>query len=946
VSYPGKDDTNPVGEAPALLRGGGEMGPGSEADRAFANLFDQAPTFIARLHGPEHRFELANPSYRRLVGDRDVLGRTMREAVPESVSQGYVALLDQVYATGVPYTAIGRPLLVQATANGEPSQRYVDFVYQPIKDRGQVTGILVIGVDATDRTLSEIALRDSESRFRDIADATPALMWIADTSKTCTWFNTPWLTFTGRTLDQERGYGWVEGVHPEDLDRCVQVYDRAFDRRESYRTEYRRRRYDGQWRILEASGVPRFTNSVFAGYIGSCLDVTDQRMSARTLSDREEQLRLATEAAEVGLWDVDGQTGALFWPPRVKAMFGISAEVPVTMDDYYNGVHPDDRAHTMAAYRAALDPIERALYEVEYRTVGKEDGVIRWVAAKGRGIFREGRCVRVIGTAIDITTRKAAEKQLRELNERLEQRVAHVLADRQVFLDIVDSTDAGIQVLDRDFRIMAINRTTANDFHALYGVRPKVGDVLLDLLRDRPEQRQIVAAFWGRALAGEEFTTIGEFGDDPAGRRYFEIKFNALRDRDGALIGAFQFVYDVTARCRDQARLEAAEKQLRQAQKLEAIGQLTGGVAHDFNNLLMVIAGGLSVLQRSPEPARRERILAQMSQAAARGASLSRQLLGFARQQPLKPEAVDLRRHVSGMRELLDRTLRSNVEVRTAFLDGLWPVYVDPAEFELVVLNLCVNSRDAMPTGGVITISARNAPEEREGQAAGDFVALSVADTGTGMTEEVLAHLFEPFFTTKPVGKGSGLGLPQVYGFAQQSQGFVRVQSAVGQGTTVTLFLPRSAGVPEHGDIPRPHWETPGKRRDVWRGSILLVEDDDEVAALVTEMLGELGYRTTRAASAQAALGALADDREFDLAFSDVMMPGAMNGVDLAKEIKVRRPGLPVLLTTGYAEPFRGAAQSEHIHMLRKPYELQELDKALSAAMRQEALGHSRQPLT
>jgi PAS domain S-box-containing protein len=897
-----------------------------------AELFEQAPTFMAMLRGPEHRVELANPGYLRLIGNHDIVGHTVAEALPEAVAQGHLELLNQVYRSGEPYTATGARYTPHMNPGDPVVERYLDFVYQPIKDAsGAVTGIFVEGADVTDRALAEAALRDSEARFRDIADATPVLIWISDTDKTCIWFNSRWLDFTGRTMQQESGYGWVDGVHPDDLDRCVVVYNAAFDRREAYRTEYRRRRFDGEWRILDASGVPRFIDGAFVGYIGSCIDVTDQRAAARALSESEEQLRLATEAAEVGLWDADLVTDTLYWPPRVKTMFGISAHVPVSLADFYAGLHPDDREHTIAAFDAAVDPARRALYDVEYRSVGKEDGIVRWVAAKGRAIFRDDRCTRIIGTAIDITTRKAAEAQLRELNERLEQRVAEALAERKVFVDIIETTDARVQVLDLDFRIMAINRVTADDIERLYGVRPKVGDNLLELLAPHPEHQAQVRRHWGRALAGEEFTASDEFGDPRRDRRYYEMKFNSLRDRHGNLIGAFQFVYDITDRVRDQARLAEAERHLHQAQKIDAIGQLTGGVAHDFNNLLMVISGGLSLLQRAGDAARSQRIIDQMRQAAERGASLSRQLLAFARRHPLNAEPVDLNRLIDGMRELLDRTLRGDVHVKTELAQDLWPIKVDAAELELVLLNLCVNARDAMPAGGVITIGAKNAPQVSERDLSGDFVLLTVADTGTGMSAEVLSRIFEPFFTTKEIGKGSGLGLPQVYGFAQQSGGAVHVESIVGAGTKVTLSLPRSEAAPASSARGLHDLDSSARRRAL-TGSVLLVEDDDEVATLVTEMLRDLGYRVTRAASAQAALGALADDREIDLVFSDVMMPGSMSGVDLAREVRRRKPGCPILLTTGYAGAALKSAAADNIEVLFKPYEVSALDTALRAA--------------
>src|SRR3984957_1091992 len=396
------------------------------------------------------------------------------------------------------------------------------------------------------------------------------------------------------------------------------------------------------------------------------------------------------------------------------------------------------------------------------------------------------------------------------------------------------------------------------------------------------------------------------------------------------LSGMCLVVTDLTERLRDQARVAEAERLLRQSQKLDAIGQLTGGVAHDFNNLLMVIAGGLSLLERPGDAQRRLRVIAQMRQATERGASLSRRLLAFSRRQPLNPEPVDLHRQINGMRELLDRTLRGDVEVRTQLADDLWPIKVDPAEWELVVLNLCVNARDAMPDGGVITIGARNASQVRQGEITGDFVVVSVCDTGAGMSADVLTHIFEPFFTTKEIGKGSGLGLSQVYGFTQQSGGTITVASVVGEGTTVTMLLPPTASspaepAPRRADIPAKH--------NGGLGSILLVEDNDEVATLVTEMLRELDYRVTRAASAQGALGALADEREIDLLLSEIMMPGTMNGMGLAREVRRRRPGRPILLTTGYA----GAAVQEDevgsIDILCKPYAIEALDAALRVAL-------------
>jgi signal transduction histidine kinase/ActR/RegA family two-component response regulator len=383
----------------------------------------------------------------------------------------------------------------------------------------------------------------------------------------------------------------------------------------------------------------------------------------------------------------------------------------------------------------------------------------------------------------------------------------------------------------------------------------------------------------------------------------------------------------------DITRRRSVEDHLRQAQKIEALGQLTGGVAHDFNNLLQVLSGGLQLVGRQTDPARREIIFNAMRQAVDRGASLCRQLLAFSRRQTLKPEPISLNRLIGDMRELLNRSLRGDIQIQTLFAERLWPVEVDAGELELVILNLALNSRDAMPGGGTIQISARNCAGLAEHDLVGDFVRLDIADSGVGMTPDVLSHAFEPFYTTKDVGSGSGLGLAQAHGFAKASGGAVRLASTPGRGTVVSLFLPRTFKTPAYGPELMPHAADDGP---AGTAQVLIVEDDDEVAALTVEMIHQLGYDTTRVASAEAALGALADRRSVDIVFSDVMMPGRMNGVELAQEIRRRRPNLPVLLTSGYAEAARRKAGAQKIKIIPKPYRIDELRDAL-AAVRQDA---------
>jgi CheY-like chemotaxis protein len=320
-------------------------------------------------------------------------------------------------------------------------------------------------------------------------------------------------------------------------------------------------------------------------------------------------------------------------------------------------------------------------------------------------------------------------------------------------------------------------------------------------------------------------------------------------------------------------------------------------------------------------------VRAGVRQAVERGASLTRQLLTFARRGSLKPEVIDLLARVEGMRVLLDRSLRENIRVEIDLPAGLWPVEVDGAQLELALLNLAVNARDAMPEGGLIRITGENLAAMAQGELTGDYVRLSVTDTGGGIASDQLAHVFEPFFTTKEAGKGTGLGLSQVYGFARGSGGDAQVESILGRGARVSLYLPRS-GKPVAATVAPPVQKTePGS------GRILLVEDDPAVATMVTEMLRDLGYEVRHAPAAAAALEVLEREPCFDLMFSDMVMPGGMDGIELAREVARRLPDLPVLLTTGFS-PAASAAQREGRRLLPKPYTIEALSAALQAALK------------
>ena len=379
--------------------------------------------------------------------------------------------------------------------------------------------------------------------------------------------------------------------------------------------------------------------------------------------------------------------------------------------------------------------------------------------------------------------------------------------------------------------------------------------------------------------------------------------------------------------CQDISDRESKDAQLRQAQKMEVVGQLTGGLAHDFNNLLAVIIGNFDMLEAEfPNNSNARELADEALAAAVRGAELTRQLLAFSRQQPLSPQRVDLNRLVTGMASLWRRTLTEAIEVRIPPTDGIWPTLVDPSQLESALLNLVINARDAMPDGGVLTIETANMTvatgewydgEEIEIES-GDYVVISVSDNGSGMPPHVAARVFEPFFTTKPVGQGSGLGLSMIYGFAKQSGGSVKVYSEAGVGTTVRLYLPRDGA--KDGEAPEAAASRPipgaGNER------ILLVEDNDAVRRVVARQLEELGYGVVTACNAADALQALADDEGIDLMFTDVVMPGGMNGFELGRQARICRPDLKVLHTTGFTGTFDNSSNPDAPppHLLTKPY--------------------------
>ncbi|MGC2471642.1 MAG: PAS domain S-box protein, partial [Pseudolabrys sp.] len=394
---------------------------------------------------------------------------------------------------------------------------------------------------------------------------------------------------------------------------------------------------------------------------------------------------------------------------------------------------------------------------------------------------------------------------------------------------------------------------------------------------------------------------------------------SSIHDDEGNLLGFGNVLRDATERRDAQEKLVEAREQLAMAQKMEAIGKLTGGIAHDFNNLLMIIGGNAQTFQRLLDP-KLPRAIEAIQTAAKRGESLTRQLLTFSRRQHLSPAVVDLNAAIKNMRTMIESSLRGNIVYKEELDEGVSAVKVDLAELELAIVNISVNARDAMPSGGTFTLSVHNVSGEDEisnKQLEERRVAIFCSDTGMGIPPNLLSKIFDPFFTTKEVGKGSGLGLSQVYGFAHQAGGTVKAQSKVGLGTTILVYLPRAEGQIANKEPPAKTSDQPQ------RPNVLVVDDSAEVAEVTSSLFEQLGFATVYRDSAEEALSLLADGTKIDLVFSDIVMPGAIDGVGLAREIRSRYPMLPVVLTTGYSDAARAAPPD--LRILRKPFDTDSL---------------------
>jgi PAS domain S-box-containing protein len=766
-------------------------------------------------------------------------------------------------------------------------------------------------------------------------------------------------------------------IVPEDRHIFSQAIAKAMEDGERFSIIYRVRRPDGVIIYSNTHGRCLFDRDGRPVTVsGVTIDVTARKLAEDALVASEARYRAMTNAIEQMIWSTTADGIYDFYNDRWYEFTGMPKST-LTGKSWQNVLHPEDRATAQAEWQKCL--LTGKPYRAEYR-LRHHSGEYRWVVARAQPMRDEsGVITRWYGTSTDLHERKLAEQRqqfLLELNDRLRSSAdatdATSIAAQMLGMQ-VDVPRAGYGEIDANEEIVRVERDWTR------------GETTMSLAGEARILDGFGPAVVGELKAGRTLVVDDCYQDARAGAAYAETwesigcrslivvplmrdnKFTAilyLHDtkprhwgpEDIALaedVAQRTFANVERLRAENEIRLLNAtleqrvldeiaeraktEEQLRQAQKMEAVGQLTGGIAHDFNNMLAVIIGGLNLIQRrlSRGDTNVERLIANAMEGAERAAALTKRLLAFSRQQPLDPKTVDANRLIEAMTELLSRTFGETIVVDTLLAPDLWTIRADPAQLESAILNLSVNARDAMPSGGKLTIETSNVAvdgtrEDEQGMPPGDYVRLAVIDTGDGMSAETMARAFDPFFTTKPVGKGTGLGLSQVYGFVRQSGGHVRLQSQLGVGTTSNIYLPRAAAQSDDRPADEPQLSQPGRSTE----TILVVEDDARVRRLSVEALRDLGYSVMEAGDGRDAVKLLQSREDISLLFTDVVMPN-MTGRELADIAKHMKPDLKILYTSGYTRNaiMHDGTLEDGLQLLTKPFTMQELAAKLRSVL-------------
>ncbi len=842
------------------------------------------------------------------------------------------------------------PLVVNR--QGHDEQTWFSFAYSPLRaDDGAVRGLVCTVWETTDKVLAQRRLAESEARLKALTLANTNVIYRMNAD----WSRLLELNGQGFVADTAApDAGWMPHyIHRDDLPRVEAAIQ------EAVRT---RGRFDMAHRVIRADGTPGWTLSraipvlddqgAITEWFGTATDITAQREAELALRDAhhalerrvaeseqrqaqthesEERYRLAGLATNDAIWDWRLADGHVVWNRALATLFGHTLDA-TSAEWWLQHIHPDDRPRIDAGIHAVIDGSGTA-WSDEYRFL-RADGSYAHVFDRGT-VLRDaqGRALRMIGAMLDLSARKAAEAALRESERQF-----------RVLFETIDEGFCVIEFLDgphgplSDYvHVMANPAYAANaGIPDVVGQRvremvPAEAEAWVEVYRDVLLTGEPVR-FERELVATGRYLELAAFRVEPPERRQVAVLFQDVTARHRAEVALRDLNDSLERRVADEveARLKT-EEALRQSQKMEAVGQLTGGIAHDFNNMLAVIMGSLDLLGRrfATGDARALRYVDTAKDGARRAAQLTQRLLAFARKQPLQPEPLDANKLVAGMSDLLRHSLGGAIRLETVLAGGLWRVHADPNQLENVILNLAVNARDAMADGGRLTIETANChlderyAAEHIGLAPGQYVLIAVSDIGAGMTPEVVAKAFDPFFTTKEVGRGTGLGLSQVYGFVKQTGGHVKIYSEVGQGTVVKVYLPRLTGVVGDSSASTQGQDVPlGDRLEV----VLVVEDEPAVRLLSVETLVELGYEVLEADGAATALKLLDAHPEVALLFTDVVMP-EINGRMLADEARKRRPDLKVLFTTGYTRNavVHNGVLDPGVQLIGKPFTIEEL---------------------